>query len=241
LRLHFPVEWRRCEGDLEPTTVNWAILDGLHQDERDTVLATTARRRFRRRAAIVRQGDLGDSLHLLDRGRVAVQVSTSDGDIVTIGILGPGSYFGEQALVGDTGVRMAGVVALEPVETLALHRDDFERLRGQHPSVNGVLVRALSNRVDRLTDQLIETLFMSAETRVCRRLLELTELYRAPGSAETAVIGLTQEEIATLAGTSRPTVNRVLAELTQAGIVNVGRGTVEVNDYRSLAARCERP
>lgn len=214
------------------------ILDGLSESDRQAVLATTVRQRFRRRAAIVRQGDPGRSLHLLERGRALVQVSTPNGDQVTIGVIGPGACFGEQALIGRDGVRMAAVVALEPVETLALRRDDFEDLRARFPSVDGVLVRALAERVDRLTEQLVEALFVDVETRLCRRLVELAALY-ADGGTGHVTIGLTQEELAMLAGTSRPTVNRVLAELTQAGIVAVRRGAVEVLDRRALGARCE--
>ena len=218
--------------------MKWAILDGLSHDECDAVLASATRERYRRRATIVLQGDSGKSLHLLERGRVAVQVSTPNGELVTIGILGPGAYFGEQALVGDSGIRMAAVIALEPVETLALDRDDFDKLRSEHPSVNWVLVRALSDRVNRLTDQLVETLFVAADTRVCRRLLELTDLY-ASAEPATACILLTQEELAMMAGTSRPTVNRVLGELTNDHIVVVRRGAVDVHDRAGLAARCE--
>jgi len=218
--------------------VDWEILRGLNEGERRAVLRSTTRRRFRKGEVVFHEGDLGESLHLLDRGRAAVRVSTPEGDHVTIGVIGPGAFFGEQALVGTDNHRMASVIALEPLETLALRRDDFSRLRADHPMVDSVLVTALSERVNRLTDQLVEALFVAAEKRLCRRLLELADIYAANESGGPVSIPLTQEELATLAGTSRPTVNRVLQELVQADIAHVRRGGVEVIDPGRLAARC---
>jgi CRP-like cAMP-binding protein len=155
-----------------------------------------------------------------------------------INVIGPGAFFGEQALIGDDNHRSATVIALQPLETLALRREDFDRLRANHPSVDSVLVKALSERVNRLTEQLLEALFATAEKRLCRRLLELTDTYVQPGADGPIAIPLTQEELAFLAGTSRPTVNRVLQELANDSIVDVRRGAVHVLDDRALRRRC---
>jgi CRP-like cAMP-binding protein len=218
--------------------VDWAILSSLGDAERRAVLSSTVRRRYRKGEVVFHEDDLAESLHLLDRGRAAIQVSTPQGDHVTINVIGPGSFFGEQALVGADNHRMAAVIALQPLETLALRRVDFDRLRAQHPVVDSVLVLALSERVNRLTSQLVEALFASAEQRLCRRLHELTTTFTVPGFGGPVSIPLTQEELAALAGTSRPTVNRVLQELVQAAIVVVRRGSVDVLDGARLERRC---
>jgi CRP-like cAMP-binding protein len=218
--------------------VDWAILSSLGDAERRAVLSSTVRRRYRKGEVVFHEDDLAESLHLLDRGRAAIQVSTPQGDHVTINVIGPGSFFGEQALVGADNHRMAAVIALQPLETLALRRVDFDRLRAEHPKVDSVLVLALSERVNRLTTQLVEALFASAEQRLCRRLHELTMTYTMPGFGGPVSIPLTQEELAALAGTSRPTVNRVLQELVQAAIVVVRRGGVDVLDPMRLERRC---
>lgn len=218
--------------------MDWAILSSLGDAERRAVLSSTVRRRYRKGEVVFHEDDLAESLHLLDRGRAAIRVSTPQGDHVTINVIGPGSFFGEQALVGGDNHRMAAVIALQPLETLALRRVDFDRLRAEHPMVDSVLVLALSERVNRLTTQLVEALFASAEQRLCRRLHELTTTFTVPGLGGPVSIPLTQEELAALAGTSRPTVNRVLQELVQAAIVVVRRGSVDVLDEARLERRC---
>jgi CRP-like cAMP-binding protein len=104
--------------------------------------------------------------------------------------------------------------------------------------VDSMLVTALSERVNRLTDHLLEALFATAEKRLCRRLHELTNTYIVAEHDGPISIPLTQEDLASLAGTSRPTANRVLQDLAQAGIVVVRRGGLDVLDEPRLKGRC---
>jgi CRP-like cAMP-binding protein len=50
-------------------------------------------------------------------------------------------------------------------------------------------------------------------------------------------VPLTQEDLATMAGTSRATVNRVLGEAEKAGIVAVKRMRISVVDPQALEKR----
>ena len=86
-----------------------------------------------------------------------------------------------------------------------------------------------------LNERLVEALFVPAETRVLRRLRDLTQVY-GDGS-ERVVIPLTQEDIAGLAGTSRATVNRVLRDEERRGTVELGRGKTTVVAAGDLARR----
>ncbi len=226
--------------------MDWAILSSLSDAEQRAVLMSTVRRKYRKGEVVFHEADPGECLHLLDRGRAAVRISTPQGDHVTVNVIGPGSFFGEQALIGGDNHRSATVLALQPLETLTLCRADFDRLRSEHPAVNALLVTALSERVNRLTGHLVEALFASADQRLSRRLLELTDTYNSPGNSPGDTPGpdgpvsipLTQEELASLAGTSRPTINRALQDLVQAGIVVVRRGSVDVLDEARLRRRC---
>lgn len=216
--------------------MDWPILQSLTEEDRRRVLASTRRRRFGRREILFHEGDPGDTLHLIDKGRVAVRITTPLGDVATLGVLGPGEVVGEMALLGS-GHRGATVVALERTETLALHRDQFFELRRDHPAVDRFLIDVLAAEVHRLDAQLMEALFLPVERRVLRRLLALTGVYRGEGAANGSEIPLTQDDLASLAGTSRATVNRVLRHAEEAGWVALGRGRIRVLDHERLARR----
>lgn len=84
-------------------------------------------------------------------------------------------------------------------------------------------------------EALIDAYFTVADTRVMRRLLSIAE--RVPEVAGVARIRLTQEDLATLAGTTRPTANRVLRELEREGVLELRRGQILVLRRDLLASR----
>lgn len=202
---------------------------GLEEPVRRDVLAVAAWRRFDRGVVVFHEGEAGGSLHVLMRGRVAILVMTPDGDTVTLNVIGPGTAFGELSLLDPATTRTATVQAIEPVQTLVLQRADFERLRRTYPSVDRLLVAYLAAQVQRLSERLTEALCLEVRTRVLRRLLDLDAVF---GNGPVPV---TQEEIATMAGTTRPTVNRVMQDLAEAGIVELERGRFTVTDSAALA------
>src|SRR5688500_5079700 len=157
--------------------MRWSLLDGIPEDDRRRVLAATRRRRFGRREVLFHEGDPGDTVHLIDRGRVAVRVTTPLGDVATLNVRGAGDVVGELALLDRASRRTATVLALEPTETLAVHRDEFSELRRRHPSADRFLVAILAREVQRLSYLLAEALYVPVDTRVVRRLLALVDIY----------------------------------------------------------------
>jgi CRP-like cAMP-binding protein len=212
--------------------VKWKLLDGLADTELQALLSIARRRRFARGEVVFHQHDPADTLHLIDKGRFAVRVATPLGDTAILAVLGPGDIFGELSLLADADPRRsATVAALEAAETRSVHRLDFERLRSQHPETASVLISILSGQVRRLSRHLLEALYVPADKRVLRRLLEVAELYGD------GVVPLTQDDLAGLAGTSRATVNRVLRDEAARGSVQLGRGRTTVVSVEELTRR----
>ena len=188
------------------------------------------RRRFSRGEVLFHEGDPAAALHLLARGRVAVRVTTPLGDVATLDVLVPGDVLGELALLSPDGVRSATAVALEATESLVIDEGVFSALRRDDPSVAEVLVQLLGARVRHLIDRLVEALYVPADSRVLRRVLELARVYGD-------VVPLTQEDLAGLAGTTRATVNRVLRREERSGALALARGRVTIVDAEALARR----
>ena len=210
--------------------MEWRLLRGVPDDKVRRVLASARRRRFAKGAVLFYEGDDASTLYLLAKGRVAVRVTTRRGDILTLDLLGPGDVVGELAFLTPDARRTATVVALEATETLVLDRAVFDELTRQDPSVSEVLLHLLAERIRRLDARLLEALYVPAETRILRRLVELAATYGA-------VIPLTQEDLAGLAGTTRATVNRVLRREVESGTIALSRGRITVVDNEAVARR----
>jgi CRP-like cAMP-binding protein len=215
--------------------VEHPLLGGLPEPDRRAVLARLNRRSYRKGVTLFHEGDPGDSLHLIEKGRVAIRASTRSGDEAILAVLGRADFFGEQALLSPTSTRTASVVALEPVETRVLLRTDFDALRREQPSVERLLVDVLAAQVRRLSSQLLEALYLPVEARVVRRLAGLADLYASGDSS--VDVPLRQEELASLAGSTRSTTNRVLQQLVDDGVVALGRGRIVILDPAALADR----
>lgn len=199
------------------------------------LLSVARRRRFQRAEVVFHRDDPGDALHLIVSGRFAVRVMTQLGDMVWVAVRGPGENFGEMALVDGDLRRSATVSALEEAETFAVRKAEFDRLRARYPGIDRVLVALLAGEVRMMDERLLEALYLSTERRLLRRLHELAEVYREPDG--TAVIALTQEELAEFAGAARATVNRVLREEQARGTIELHRGRTRILNREELARR----
>jgi len=214
--------------------MDWPLLADLPPDDVRRLLAIARRRTFGKGEVVFHRDDPADSLHLVVRGRFGARVTTQLGDSVLVDVLGPGQSFGELALLLPDARRSATVEALEPGETRSVFRDGFSLLQREHPGVKDVLLRLLAEQLRRATDRVIEAHYVDAETRVRRRLVDLAATY------EGGVVLLNQEDIAAMAGTSRATVNRVLREEEELGVVALARGRTTVLDVDELERRCRR-
>jgi CRP-like cAMP-binding protein len=215
----------------------WPLLRSLSDDDRRRVLAAARRRRFTRREVLFHEGDPGDTLHLIDKGRVAIRITTPLGDVATVSVLGRGDVVGEMAVLEEGGRRGATVMALEATETLSVDRGQFLELRRRHPDVDLLLFEVLMANIRRVDTQLMEALFVPVDRRVIRRLLSLTDIYASGDQVDGVEVALTQDDLASLAGTSRATVNRVLRQAEEAGAVSLSRGRIRVTDRAFLTKR----
>ena len=89
--------------------MQWALFDGLPPESVVPILAAARRVRLSRGGILFREGERADSIYLIESGKVAVRISTPEGALVTVAVLGAGSAVGELALVGDDEHRPATV------------------------------------------------------------------------------------------------------------------------------------
>jgi CRP/FNR family cyclic AMP-dependent transcriptional regulator len=196
------------------------VFADLDESQVQAVLARARRRRFRRGEVLVREGDPGDAVHLIDRGHVAVRVATPLGDVATVRILVPGDLFGEMAVLSDQP-RMATIVALGAVETLSLHRSVLGELRAAQTSIDRILLAAALDEVRRLSYALMEAYYVPVPKRMARTLGQLADTFGD-------TIPLTQDDLAGLCGTTRQTANEVLRDLAARAVIALHRGRLDI-------------
>ena len=213
-----------------------SFFEQLVGTDRERVLQIGIRRRYRKGAYVFHAGDTGDRLYVIVTGRVSVQLTNREGDTTILALLGPGDCFGELALLRG-GVRTASVVALEDLEAVTLSRADLNHLSDDGRVVQGFLIDVLTTQVMRLTRRVIDAEFATAADRVVTRLADVARVY--DDGVAPIVVPMTQSSLAGMAGTTRPTVNKVLALLAAEGLIRIGHGGVDVLDLVGLQRRAD--
>jgi CRP/FNR family cyclic AMP-dependent transcriptional regulator len=102
---------------------------------------------------IIRQGDVGDCMYVIQTGQVAVVREDGDQE-VHLATLGEGDVFGEMALF-DRETRSATVRAVGEARVLTLDKRTFLRRVHEDPSVAFRIVQSMSHRIRQLNDELV--------------------------------------------------------------------------------------
>jgi small-conductance mechanosensitive channel len=123
------------------------VLSPLSDDAR-AILAGAAKVRFYSRGeTIIRYGSAGESMSVVHEGTVSVRLA----DDSEVAQLGPGSVFGEMALLtGET--RTANVVALTDVTTIEITREALHPIMQNHPPLAAAITARVMERRQRLNE-----------------------------------------------------------------------------------------
>ena len=183
-------------------------------------------------AVIVLHGDAGEALFLIRSGQVKVTVASEDGREVILSVLGPGSFFGEMALVDDEP-RSAHVIAMEDTTILQLRREDFRNRLKAAPELAIALLRELSRRLRRADDTIASLMLLDVNGRIAHLLLELAREEGGEGGSR-ITRRLTHASIGQMVGASRETVSRTMRNLVLRNVIAVTRREIVLLDPSAL-------
>jgi CRP/FNR family cyclic AMP-dependent transcriptional regulator len=189
----------------------------LSDRELDLIRAVAAEKNYPKNAVVLTEGEMGDSLYMIQSGKVKVFIGDEEGRELILKILGPGAFFGEMSMI-DKQPRSASVTTIEPSTFLVLSHSNFERCVEQAPHIGNMVMQCLAQRV-READRKIGTLaLMDVYGRVASTLLELAVYQNGK-----LVVGekLSQQDLANMVGASREMVNRILKDLSDRGFISI--------------------
>jgi CRP/FNR family cyclic AMP-dependent transcriptional regulator len=174
-------------------------------------LGTT--RRYRKGTLLIEEGDHGDTLFVILKGRLRAFATGPNDREITFGVYGPGEYVGEMSL--DGGPRSASVITLEASECAVVTRETLKRHIAAHPEFAFELLAKVIRRARLAT----ESSRNMALIDVYGRLTRLLESLAVPQPDGTHVITerLTHQEIANRVGCSREMVSRLMRDLVRGG------------------------
>jgi CRP/FNR family transcriptional regulator, cyclic AMP receptor protein len=182
---------------------------------------------IRKDKPVFSQGDPGDSVFYIQKGKVRLAVVSEQGKEATVSMLGPGSFVGEDCIAGVQCVRMASAIAMTDCTVLRIEREEMMRVVHEEHVFSDVFVAYLLARNSRIQEDLIDQLFNSSEKRLARALLLLAN-FGKEGKPEPVIPSISQEMLAEMIGTTRSRVSFFMNRFRKLGFIEYN-GSLEVH------------
>lgn len=179
------------------------------------------------------QGEPSDRFFVVYSGELVVQASSAEGRELVFTSLRAGAPIGEVSIF-DAVPRTAAIRAERRSRVLAIGRTAFLDLLAGHPSLGVGLARYLASIVRRLSGTVEGASFLPLRARLAGLLLTLAVERPAARGATRLEVVATQQALADRLGSSRESVNKLLAGWADAHHVAVRRGRVELLDVPAL-------
>jgi CRP/FNR family cyclic AMP-dependent transcriptional regulator len=213
------------------------LFAGLADEDIRELMAVAKRRTFRSGEVIFHREDPGVVLYVIKEGKVKISLISPEGQEISLVVFGKGECFGEFAIL-DGLPRSADAVAMEKVECYTLQRSDFHQAIMKNPKIAIQVMEVLSKRL-RSTDQMVEDLiFLDVYGRVAKKLLELAEAHGTKVEDGTRIdVRLTQQELASMVGASRESVNKVMGYFTDKNFISTDKHKVTLHRMNELKRR----
>jgi len=182
--------------------------------------------KYRKGQIIFSQGDPGDAVFYIQKGKAKLAVVSEQGKEAVIAILGTGDFVGEGCLAGQTR-RIATATSMADSVIVRLEKSAIIQVIHQEPAFSELFIAHLLGRSIRVEADLVDQLFNSSEKRLARLLLLLAN-FGKEGKPEPVIAKISQETLAEMVGTTRSRVSFFMNKFRKLGFIKYNGG-IEVN------------
>jgi CRP/FNR family transcriptional regulator, cyclic AMP receptor protein len=172
------------------------------------------------------QGQASDTVLYIQKGSIKISVLSRTGKEAVVAMLGPGDFFGEGALTGQS-VRIGTATATTLTSVLVIEKSAMVRLLRDEPTFSERFISYMLARNIRIEADLVDHLFNSSEKRLARTLLLLAR-YGDQEGPEQRIPKISQETLAEMVGTTRSRVNFFMNKFRDLGFIEYN-GEIKVN------------
>lgn len=181
---------------------------------------------YPRGKVVFSQGQPSDAVMYIQKGGIKISVLSRTGKEAVVAMLGPGDFFGEGALTGQS-IRIGTATATTPTTVIVIEKDAMLRLLRDEPTFSERFISYMLARNLRVEADLVDHLFNSSEKRLARTLLLLAR-YSDQAGPERRIPKISQETLAEMVGTTRSRVNFFMNKFRDLGFIEYN-GELKIN------------
>ena len=212
------------------------FLSCLTGDERALFERNCSSVEFAAGDTIIERHNNDSSVFFVSSGTVSVLNYTISGRAITHTTLCSGDIFGEMAAI-DCGLRAAWVLAVDDCKLLKIPGSIFINLAERNHKFSLELLRKLSSNLREANERVLDFFSLDAEQRACLELVRMAK--PDPLRPDSYLVNQmpTQANFATLIGSSRETVSRIMSRLKNDSVINISARGLEILDKKQLEKR----
>lgn len=213
------------------------LFGGLTDGEMRHLAADFRARAYQQGETIFHEGDPGQALYVIARGRIRIYIQNEEGQETSVILYGPTALFGELAVI-DERPRSASAVAMEDTILYTLDRLHFREHLKQFPQLAFNFMQTLADRVRYGTSQVESLTLLDVPHRLARKLLELARDYgRVEATGVVIRMNLTQSDLASLVGVTRESINKAIRAFRDQKLIHMEPGQITILDPDALRER----
>lgn len=179
-------------------------------------------------AILFQEDDPGDSVVVICQGQVKLSCTSKDGKTLILKIANSGDVLGLSAVISGTRMEVTAE-AIIPTQVKNIRRDDFLAFLQRHSQASMHAAQALSEEYkSAFFDARRLALSTSAAGRIAGVLLDWGRAASCGQSEMRFTMALTHEDLASIAGTSRETVTRVLGKLRKDKLIKIRGSSIVI-------------
>ena len=201
-----------------------SLFHGLSAEVFSEYSSMTRVRAFSKGEIIAAEGDVCSGISVIERGEVALQKYTSDGDYSTIGLRLAGDLFGEDILFSKDSTYPFSLEAMSSSEVLYISKDLLIKLMDKSPDVKNNYLQMLSDKVHRKNRRIALLSQKTIRQKIAYFLLDLRE----DKTAKEVQLPGSREVIAKLLAMPRPSFSREMIAMEKEGLISISGRTVKL-------------
>ena len=208
----------------------WTLLS---RDQRDALSGLGPTRDYPVGATLCHEGDQATHVFILLAGWVKILSVTNDGHEIVLALRGDGEMVGE--IGGETGRRNATIRAVSKVRALTVPYDKFRSFLDTNLGAGHAYRSVVTHRWNRSDATLRIRAVTTGGQRLAALLLDLAARHGREVDGEIHLaMPLSQQELASLAGTSRATVTRAFDNWRKRGLIRTSPHRITISDRPAL-------
>ncbi|AOQ23480.1 Crp/Fnr family transcriptional regulator [Neomoorella thermoacetica] len=210
------------------------VFAGLEPEELQHIASLALLRRYRKNMYIFMEGEPGDAFYFVKKGAIKLFQVLEDGREKILHFVREGEIFAE-VLLFEGGPYPATAQTLEDTEVGIIRNADMEKLLSAHGEMAVKIIKVMSRRLRQAQNHIRDLALKGAYGRLASSLLQLAREYGKPREDGVTIdLNLSQQELASLIGTSRETVARILSDFKRLGAVEVERQRITILEPEKL-------